>query len=98
MAAMGLGINATDVGQHERRGRVRYPTMLHPAVPERLINALTPGPENGGRAWQALVVDLLTGGGESAEIWALWPSTSRSASRAGHAGRPLRPVSVSGRS
>lgn len=55
-----------DVGKHERRGRVRYPTMLHPAVPSRLIKALTPGPENGGNPWQALVVDPFVGGGESA--------------------------------
>ena len=56
----------SDVGKHERRGLVRYPTMLHPAVPARLIAALTPGPENGGLPWQALVVDPFLGGGESA--------------------------------
>ena len=55
-----------DVGKHERRGLVRYPTMLHPAIPARLISALTPGPDNGGRPWQSLVVDPFLGGGESA--------------------------------
>lgn len=54
------------VGKHERRGLVRYPTMLHPAVPARLISALTPGPENGGAAWESLVVDPFVGGGETA--------------------------------
>lgn len=33
-----------DVGKHERRNLVRYPTMLHPTIPARLISALTPGP------------------------------------------------------
>lgn len=56
----------SDLGKHERRGQVRYPTMLHPAVPARLIAALTLGPENGGHPWQALVVDPFLGGGESA--------------------------------
>lgn len=56
----------SDLGKHERRGRVRYPTMLHPAVPDRLITALTAGCENGGEAWQSLVVDPFVGGGETA--------------------------------
>lgn len=56
----------SDLGKHERRGRVRYPTMLHPAVPDRLITALTPGIDNGGEAWQSLVVDPFVGGGETA--------------------------------
>lgn len=47
----------SDLGKNERRGLVRYPTMLHPAIPSRVIRALTPGPENGGHAWQSLVVD-----------------------------------------
>ena len=55
----------SDIGKHERRGIVRYPTMLHPAVPRRVISALTPGPENGGRHWEALVVDPFVGGGET---------------------------------
>jgi DNA modification methylase len=55
-----------DVGKHERRCQVRYPTMLHPKVPARLITALTPGPNNGGRPWQALVIDPFIGGGETA--------------------------------
>lgn len=56
----------SDIGKHERRGLVRYPTMLHPKVPARLIAALTPGPENGGRPWQSLVVDPFVGGGQTA--------------------------------
>lgn len=56
----------SDVGKHERRGQLRYPTMLHPAVPDRLIKAFTPGPENGGRPWESLVVDPFVGGGASA--------------------------------
>lgn len=56
----------SDIGKHERRGLVRYPTMLHPIVPSRLIRALTPGPENEGRPWEALVIDPFVGGGESA--------------------------------
>lgn len=56
----------SELGKHERRGRVRYPTMLHPSVPDRLIVALTPGVENGGRPWQSLVVDPFVGGGETA--------------------------------
>lgn len=55
----------SDIGKHERRGIVRYPTMLHPAVPRRVISALTPGPENGGRPWQSFVVDPFLGGGET---------------------------------
>jgi len=54
------------VGKHERRGLLRYPTMLHPQVPEHLIGALTLGPENGGVPWQSLVVDPFVGGGETA--------------------------------
>lgn len=56
----------SDLGKHERRGLVRYPTMLHPAIPARLISALTPGPENGGVAWESLVVDPFLGGGQTA--------------------------------
>lgn len=55
-----------DVGKHERRNQVRYPTMLHPVVPSRLIRALTPGDDNGGRAGESLVVDPFVGGGETA--------------------------------
>lgn len=55
-----------DLGAHTRRGLVRYPTMVHPAIPDRLIRALTPGPDNGGRSWQSLVVDPFLGGGETA--------------------------------
>lgn len=56
----------SDVGKHERRGLVRYPTMLHPAIPARLVSALTLGPDNGGHPWEALVVDPFVGGGETA--------------------------------
>lgn len=59
-------LDVWSVGKHERRGLVRYPTMLHPAIPARLIQALTPGPENGGHPWQSLVIDPFLGGGESA--------------------------------
>lgn len=55
----------SDVGKHERRGLVRYPTMLHPIVPARLVSALTPGPDNGGEPWQSLVIDPFVGGGET---------------------------------
>lgn len=55
-----------DIGKHERRGLVRYPTMLHPSVPSRLIRALTPGDDNGGQTWESLVVDPFIGGGETA--------------------------------
>lgn len=55
-----------DIGKHERRNLVRYPTMLHPTIPTRLITALTPGPDNGGQPWQALVVDPFVGGGQTA--------------------------------
>lgn len=60
-----------DVGKHERRNLVRYPTMLHPAIPSRLIRALTVGEDNGGTAWESLVVDPFVGGGETAlAAWA----------------------------
>lgn len=59
-------LDVWNVGKHERRNLVRYPTMLHPAIPARLIGALTRGDDNGGAASESLVVDPFVGGGETA--------------------------------
>jgi len=52
----------------ERPGLLRYDNTLPELVVQRLVHALTPGPENGGTAWQSLVVDPFLGGGTSAFV------------------------------
>ncbi len=59
-----------DIPKQERRGLVRYDNQLHPLVVDRTVRAYTPGPENGGRAWEALVVDPFLGGGTTLEACA----------------------------
>lgn len=52
-----------DIPKHERRGLLRYDNMLAPELVSRVVRSLTPGPDNGGVAWEALVVDPFAGGG-----------------------------------
>lgn len=52
----------------ERQGLLRYDNTLPELLVQRLVHSLTPGPENGGEAWQSLVVDPFLGGGTSAFV------------------------------
>lgn len=52
----------------ERPGQLRYDNTLPELIPRRLVQALTRGPENGGRSWQDLVVDAFLGGGTGAYV------------------------------
>jgi len=52
----------------ERPGLLRYDNSLPELLVRRCLQALTPGPDNGGRAWQALVVDPFVGGGTTAIV------------------------------
>lgn len=52
----------------ERQGLLRYDNTLPGLIPQRLMHALTAGPENGGRPWQSLVVDPFLGGGTTAFV------------------------------
>lgn len=50
----------------ERRGLLRYRNALPVELPDRLIRMLTPGPDNGGLPWEALVADPFLGSGTTA--------------------------------
>ncbi|MDQ6617414.1 MAG: site-specific DNA-methyltransferase [Actinomycetota bacterium] len=52
----------------ERPGQLRYDNTLPELLVRRCVHALTPGPENGGEPWQALVVDPFLGGGATAVV------------------------------
>ena len=57
-----------DLPRYSRAGLLRYETALPPALVRRVVHAFTPGPENGGQPWQALVVDPFLGGGTTAVV------------------------------
>jgi hypothetical protein len=57
-----------DLPRYSRAGLLRYETALAPALVRRVVHAFTPGPENGGQPWQALVVDPFLGGGTTAVV------------------------------
>jgi len=58
-----------DVGKPAERPRqLRYDNTLPELLVRRCLQALTRGPENGGEAWQSLVVDPFLGGGTTAMV------------------------------
>lgn len=58
-----------DVGKAaERPGQLRYDNTLPELLVRRCLHALTRGPDNGGVAWQSLVVDPFLGGGTTAMV------------------------------
>ncbi len=52
----------------ETPGELRYDNTLPELLVRRCLHALTAGPENGGTAWQSLVVDPFIGGGATAVV------------------------------
>ena len=52
-----------DVPARRRPDQLRYDNELPPLMVERLLEATTAGPENGGTCWQSRVVDPFMGGG-----------------------------------
>lgn len=62
------GDSWADLPRYSRPGLLRYETALPPPLVRRVVHAFTPGPENGGRPWQALVADPFLGGGTTAVV------------------------------
>jgi DNA modification methylase len=54
------------IGKAERRGLLRYDNALPPELASLLVRAFTLGPDNGGEAYQHLVVDPFVGSGTTA--------------------------------
>lgn len=59
------------LGEHappkaERRNAYRYRNALPLELVDRLVRMFTPGPDNGGEPWQALVADPFLGSGTTA--------------------------------
>lgn len=52
-----------DVPVHRRTGLLRYDNELPPLLVERVIEATTAGPENGGAPWESIVADPFMGSG-----------------------------------
>jgi hypothetical protein len=67
-AALAAGDSWDDLPRYSRPGLLRYETALPPLLVRRVVHAFTPGPENGGRPWQALVADPFLGGGTTAVV------------------------------
>ena len=58
----------TAVPKYERRNALRYHNALPTDLVDRVVRMFTPGPDNGGRPWEALTGDPFLGSGTTAVV------------------------------